>query len=42
MTSTDMCVVKKGVSFMPQLDGYFVSEFYMHEIVNAKVQEKKK
>ena len=34
--------VDKGQTFTPDRDGYFLSDFALGEIENARVQEKKK
>ena len=37
---TDIFFVEKGTSFTSEKDGYFLSEFYLDEIVQAKVKQR--
>ena len=36
----DIQQMKKGQSFSPEKDGYFLSELYLKEVVDAKVERK--
>lgn len=33
----DIVIMKKGISYIPDRDGYFLSQLYMDEVVQAKV-----
>ena len=39
---TDIAVMKKDVPYTPKKDGYFLSELYLKEVVQAKVEQKSK
>ena len=35
----DIVRVKAGEKFVPEVDGYFFSDFYVKEVMDAKVRE---
>ena len=37
--STDIVVMKKGVAYTPQQDGFYISNYYLQEVLNAKVKK---
>lgn len=38
ISQLDIARMPKGVSYTPDKDGYFLSDFYLSEVVKAKVQ----
>jgi len=39
---TDIERVKKGVAYVPRQDGYYFSDFYLKEVLDAQVDEARK
>lgn len=39
---TDIERVKKGVAYVPRQDGYYLSDFYLKEVLDAQVDEARK
>jgi len=39
---SDIQSMKKGEAYTPEKDGWFLSDLYMREVQNAKVQQAKK
>lgn len=35
----DIVRIKAGQEFVPEIDGYFLSDFYVKEVMDAKVRE---
>jgi hypothetical protein len=35
----DIVIMQKGVSYTPDRDGFFLSQFYLSEVVKAKVDK---
>lgn len=39
---TDIVQMKKDTAYTPKSDGYFLSKFYLDEVLEAKVEQKSK
>ena len=35
---SDIQIMKTGEAYTPEKDGYFLSEFYMEEVIKAKIK----
>jgi len=35
----DIVIMKKGISYTPDRDGYFLSDLYLKEVIQAKVDK---
>ena len=40
--NTDIVEMKKDTAYAPKSDGYFLSKFYMSEVLEARVEQKSK
>lgn len=38
----DIAAMNKGVPYAPETDGFFVSDFYLGEVMDAKVEQAKR